>query len=40
MYKFNKPFIVNQSFSNIKQAVTRFNISGDGVFTQKCNDFF
>ena len=40
MHNFNKPFIVNQSFSNIKDAVSHSIISGDGVYSKKCNDFF
>ena len=40
MHNFNKPFIVNKSFSNIKETVKKFNISGDGYFTKKCHTFF
>lgn len=40
MLKFNKPFVVEKSFSNIKDAVSKFSISGDGIFTNKCHAFF
>ena len=40
MLNFNKPFIVEKSFSNIRDAVSKFNISGDGIFTKKCHEFF
>ena len=40
MHNFNKPFIVNKSFSNITETVKKFNISGDGYFTKKCHTFF
>jgi dTDP-4-amino-4,6-dideoxygalactose transaminase len=37
---FNKPFIVKKSFSNIYEAVSHLRISGDGLYSKKCNDFF
>ena len=40
MHKFNKPFIVEKSFSNMYETVNHFCISGDGVYSKKCNDFF
>ena len=40
MLKFNKPFIVEKSFSNMYESVNHFSISGDGVYSKKCNDFF
>jgi len=40
MLNFNKPFIVEKSFSNVQDAVNKFSISGDGVFTKKCHEFF
>ena len=35
MLKFNKPFIVEKSFSNMYESVNHFSISGDGKFNQK-----
>ncbi len=40
MLKFNKPFIVEKSFSNMYETVNNFSISGDGIYSKKCNDFF
>jgi len=40
MINFNKPFMVNKSFLNIKDTVSRLSISGDGAYTKKCQKFF
>lgn len=37
---FNKPFISNRELDYIKESVTNGKISGNGIFTQKCHDFF
>ena len=37
---FNKPFLSGLETEYIKQAVLSGKISGDGVFTKKCHDFF
>jgi len=37
---FNKPFLTGQELEFIKQAVDLGKISGNGMFTQKCHDFF
>jgi dTDP-4-amino-4,6-dideoxygalactose transaminase len=37
---FNKPFLTGEETSYIKAAVRSGKISGDGLFTQKCHDFF
>ena len=37
---FNKPFIVGKELAYIGQAVASGKISGDGLFTRKCHDFF
>jgi len=34
---FNKPGIVGKELEYIQQAITNMHISGDGVFTKKCN---
>jgi dTDP-4-amino-4,6-dideoxygalactose transaminase len=37
---FNKPFLAGRELDYIAQAVASGKISGDGVFTAKCHDFF
>lgn len=37
---FNKPFIIGQELSYIREAVKSGKISGDGLFTKKCHQFF
>lgn len=37
---FNQPFIIGNEIQNIKQSVKSGKISGDGVFTKKCQNFF
>ena len=36
---FNKPFIIGNELHNIAQAVIDLHLSGDGPFTQKCNQW-
>lgn len=40
MIPFNKPFIVGKELEYISEAVKSGKISGDGIFTKKCNTFF
>ncbi|MES2394524.1 MAG: dTDP-4-amino-4,6-dideoxygalactose transaminase [Bacteroidota bacterium] len=37
---FNKPYLSGKEFEYIHQAVLSGKISGDGMFTKKCHDFF
>ncbi|MEO5891113.1 MAG: dTDP-4-amino-4,6-dideoxygalactose transaminase [Ferruginibacter sp.] len=37
---FNKPYFTGKETDYIKEAVAGSKISGDGVFTKKCHDFF
>ena len=37
---FNKPFFIGNETKYISQAVKSGKISGDGMFTKKCHDFF
>ena len=37
---FNKPFFIGNETKYISQAVRSGKISGDGIFTKKCHDFF
>ncbi len=37
---FNKPFISNRELDYMKESVTVGKISGNGIFTQKCHEFF
>lgn len=37
---FNKPFFIGNETKYISQAVKSGKISGDGIFTRKCHDFF
>jgi len=40
MIPFNKPFIIGKELEYIRQAVESGKISGDGLFTKKCQDYF
>ncbi|MBO2670257.1 dTDP-4-amino-4,6-dideoxygalactose transaminase [Shewanella algae] len=40
MIPFNKPYLHGRELVYIAQAVANGKISGDGIFTQKCHDFF
>jgi len=37
---FNKPYLTGKEIDYIKDAVSRGKISGNGYYTQKCQDFF
>lgn len=37
---FNRPFMVGNELAYMAQAVASGKISGDGMFTRKCHDFF
>ncbi|MBU3677559.1 MAG: dTDP-4-amino-4,6-dideoxygalactose transaminase, partial [Chitinophagaceae bacterium] len=37
---FNRPFMTGLETTYIADAVQQGKISGDGVYTQKCHDFF
>src|SRR5882762_8668257 len=37
---FNKPYLTGREWNYIHQAVLSGKISGDGVFTKKCHEFF
>jgi len=40
MIPFNKPFLTGKETQYIEQAVKTGKISGNGIFTQKCHDYF
>lgn len=40
MIPFNKPYLHGKELVNIAQAVASGKISGDGIFTKKCHEFF
>lgn len=40
MIPFNKPFLTGNEIKYIEQAVMSGKISGDGIFTKKCHEFF
>ncbi|MCX6296966.1 MAG: dTDP-4-amino-4,6-dideoxygalactose transaminase [Bacteroidetes bacterium] len=40
MITFNKPYLTGKETDYIKDAVSNLKISGDGVYTKKCHDFF
>lgn len=40
MIPFNKPFLTGKETQYIQEAVASGKISGDGLFTKKCHDFF
>jgi len=37
---FNKPFFIGKELDYVAQSVNSGKISGDGIFTKKCHDFF
>ncbi len=37
---FNKPYMVGKETDYIREALRSMKISGDGIFTKKCHDFF
>ena len=40
MIPFNKPYFTGKEIRYIEQAVKSGKISGNGMFTQKCHEFF
>ncbi len=40
MIPFNKPFLTGKETTYIKDAVESGKISGDGIFTKRCHEFF
>lgn len=40
MIPFNKPFLIGSELKYIEEAVHSGKISGNGIFTKKCQDFF
>lgn len=40
MIAFNKPYLTGKETQYIQDAVTSMKISGDGMFTKKCHQFF
>lgn len=40
MIPFNKPFLIGSELKYIEEAVLSGKISGNGIFTKKCQDFF
>lgn len=40
MISFNKPYLTGKETHYVYQAVSSSKISGDGIFTKKCHDFF
>lgn len=40
MIPFNKPYLHGNELKYISEAVSNGKISGDGIFTKKCHDFF
>jgi len=40
MIPFNKPYLSGKELQYIGEAVNSMKISGDGIFTKKCHDFF
>src|SRR5947209_3810262 len=40
MIPFNKPYLTGKEVHYIYQAVSTGKISGDGVFTRKCHEYF
>ena len=40
MIPFNKPFLIGSELKYIEEAVQSGKISGNGIFTQKCQAFF
>src|SRR5438552_4055606 len=37
---YNKPFITGHEFENIRQAIAKRHLSGNGYFTNLCHAFF
>ena len=37
---FNKPYITGKEVAYLNEAVASGHISGNGLFTKKCQDFF
>src|SRR6185503_8753525 len=40
MIPFNKPYLTGKETDYIREAVESGKISGDGIFTKKCHEFF
>ena len=40
MIPFNKPFLVGKEIKYIEESVLSGKISGNGLFTKKCQTFF
>src|SRR6188768_4048993 len=40
MIPFNKPHLAGNEFEYIKKSIESGKISGDGIFTKKCHEFF
>jgi dTDP-4-amino-4,6-dideoxygalactose transaminase len=40
MIPFNKPYLTGKELNYIEEAVKSWKLSGNGVFTNKCHDFF
>jgi dTDP-4-amino-4,6-dideoxygalactose transaminase len=40
MITFNKPYLTGKETDYIRDAVSNRKISGDGIYTKKCHDFF
>ena len=40
MIAFNKPYLAGKETDYIREAVMSAKISGDGMFTKKCHEFF
>lgn len=40
MITFNKPYLTGKETDYIKDAVLNLKISGDGIYTKKCHEFF
>ncbi|NOU16873.1 MAG: dTDP-4-amino-4,6-dideoxygalactose transaminase [Bacteroidales bacterium] len=40
MIQFNKPYLSGNEIGYIEQAILNGHISGNGIFTKKCHDFF
>ena len=40
MISFNKPYLTGKEIHYIYQAVLSCKISGDGIYTKKCHEFF
>jgi dTDP-4-amino-4,6-dideoxygalactose transaminase len=40
MIGFNRPYITGKEFTYIQEAIQQEKLSGNGIFTKKCQDFF